>query len=365
MKILFTLAHIGKGGGQQTQAVNLVNEISKEHDCQLVTLHYDSDIIVPPPNTIYAGDLRFPQGIFNIHRHIKKHKDEFDLIQVLDPYYALPAAWLSRKRPYILRIGMDPILDLKVRKKKISAVFGRMMLPRMLKSSAAVTVNSRHFLQQYSPYNPIYIPNGYDFQTLSTHKSKEECRKRFGFPEDNFLLLFTGKIIPRKTLEIVLDSLNEVEDATFIVVGNTNEPLYGERYYKELRTKYKNIMDKVIFTGEKKASEIKYILKACDAYVFPSRLEGSPNALLEAMGAGLPAICSDIPPHSEIIEQGRNGMLFRDRNELVQCIIKLKNDKKILKKFGEEGQKYVVKNHSIKNVANMYITAYHNVLEDI
>ena len=363
MKILFVIAHLGKGGGQQIQAINLINEISKYHESQLVTLHYPSRIINAPCDIEYAGDLRFPQGIFDLRRYIKKHSENYEIIQVFDPYYGLPAVWLSKKRPYIIRLGMNPISDLTYRKKYISSSINRIILPQMLKSSTRVIVNSRHFIEEFASYDPVYIPNGYDFLSLLTKHSKDECRERLRFPKDKFILLFTGKVIPRKNLEVVLDVMKTHEEINFAIVGNTDEPLYGDRYYKKLCSEYKDIMDRVIFTGEIPMGEIKYTLGACDAYVFPSLLEGSPNSVLEAMVAGLPVVCSDIPPHKEIIEHGKNGMLFHERNELVDCISTLMDEGTTARSIGEAGRGYVTKHHNIGKVAEKYIALYQEILE--
>jgi glycosyltransferase involved in cell wall biosynthesis len=362
MKILFVIAHLGKGGGQQTQAIRLINEIGKHHESTLVTLNYPSSIVEPPGKTKYVGALRFPRGMLDIKRYLKQNADDFDIIHALDPYYALPAVWLSKKRPFVVRLGINPVLDLKYRKKHLYAFINSFLLPRMLKASSGVIVNSKHFLDEFAKFKPIFIPNGYDFQSLLTDLNKDECRERLGFPKDKFILLYTGKVIPRKNLEVVLDIINDLDNAYFTIVGNTNEPLYGDKYYRKLCIDYKETMNKVIFTGELPMGEIKYVLKACDAYVFPSLLEGSPNSVLEAMVAGLPVICSNIDSHKKIIDNGKTGMLFKGKNELLKCIKAIINDGNLAQKVGISGHKYVKKNHDIADVADKYTTLYQNIL---
>lgn len=363
MNILFASAHLGKGGGQQTQSIRLINEIGKHCNASLITLSYPSDIVDSVPNTIYAGKLRFPKGIVDLHRYIKKHRKDFDILQVLDYYYSLPAAWRSGFTPYVVRFGMDPLLDLEWRKKKFSKIIARMMLPSMLKKSSQVIVNSRVLERRFKKYNPLHIPNGYDIHSFTLGTSQSALRKRLELPTDKRLLLYTGKVIPRKNLGILFEILTELDDVMIIIIGNTNEPGYGDKYYRSLITKYAHLMDKIVFTREKTMSEIKYYLNACDIFVFPSLLEGSPNSVLEAMAAGLPVVCSDIPSHKEIIDHGKNGMLFHEKKQLVDCISKLLEEGKTARSIGEAGRRYVTKHHNIEKVAEKYITLYHEIAE--
>ena len=51
------------------------------------------------------------------------------------------------------------------------------------------------------------------------------------------------------------------------------------------------------------------LLKAGDVFVFPSRTEGLPNALLEAMAAAMPIVTTDVPGCRDLIEAERTGLL--------------------------------------------------------
>ena len=68
--------------------------------------------------------------------------------------------------------------------------------------------------------------------------------------------------------------------------------------------------------------DVPDLLAASDVFAFPSRFEGFPGAIVEAMALALPIVASDIPPHRELIEDGRTGFLFSPENvgALTDCL---------------------------------------------
>jgi glycosyltransferase involved in cell wall biosynthesis len=71
--------------------------------------------------------------------------------------------------------------------------------------------------------------------------------------------------------------------------------------------------------------DVSELLAAADIFVFPSRFEGLPGALIEAEAAGLPIICTDIPNNREVADENVNALLFpvNDAQRLADCIKQL------------------------------------------
>lgn len=68
---------------------------------------------------------------------------------------------------------------------------------------------------------------------------------------------------------------------------------------------------KVIFTGRIAYNKISLYLRAADIFVLPSSYEGLPHTILEAMVVGVPIVATNIGGILEIIEDGRDGFLFK------------------------------------------------------
>src|SRR3989442_7831586 len=98
------------------------------------------------------------------------------------------------------------------------------------------------------------------------------------------------------------------------------------------------------FTGEVPWVQVPTYLAAGDISVFPSKFEGMPNALLEAMAGALPVVVSDIPPHRELIQHGRTGFLARDPIEMAHQVTTLANHEDLRRSVGDAARVYVREN---------------------
>lgn len=74
------------------------------------------------------------------------------------------------------------------------------------------------------------------------------------------------------------------------------------------------IENDILFFG--KVTEVDYLLSRASIFVLPSVLEGFPNALCEAMAAGLPCICFETIPYQDIMEKEVSGLVVKD-NDIV------------------------------------------------
>src|SRR5437016_10947669 len=100
MRVLFIGAHVGKGGGLALQTFQVFTGLRRHIDVDLLCLDALGvhRTMAEIPGVRFAGPLVFPKGIAYLERAIREVQDDYDLFQVLDPYFSLPAAFLARDR---------------------------------------------------------------------------------------------------------------------------------------------------------------------------------------------------------------------------------------------------------------------------
>lgn len=362
MRVLFAIAHIDKGGGQAVQALQLVRRLAARVEGEMIALS-----AVGGPTSGFGvdvrivGQLRFPRGILELRRAIRERLPSVDVVQVFDPYYALPAARLARARPLVLRSGAHPIEDLASRYGNWARA-GLGSLSPWLYSGTTVVVNARHLAPAYRVPNVVCIPNGVDTSRFTVPARPTPARAKWDLPVGAPLVAFTGKIIPRKNVEELYWLVRALPGLHLLLIGNDNEPYYGRQYHDRVRAQFSDVVDRVHVTGEVAPEDVPTLLEAADIFVFPSRLEGMPNSILEAMAAGLPVVAADTPAHREVIRPGI-GYLYGSRDELRSTVERLVGAPAEARACGARARAEVERKHSLDASAEAYYALYRRLTE--
>ncbi len=113
-------------------------------------------------------------------------------------------------------------------------------------------------------------------------------------------------------------------------------------------------------------TDITPYLKRAACLVLPSRKEGISNALLEAQSWGVPAVVSDIPGNTEVVEHGVNGLVVSvdDVIGLSQAILRLIQSDTLRERMGKEARAKMEGNYSIEQVAGRIVALYSDVQAD-
>ncbi|MDL2264726.1 glycosyltransferase family 4 protein [Synergistaceae bacterium OttesenSCG-928-I11] len=151
----------------------------------------------------------------------------------------------------------------------------------------------------------------YNSVDVAKYARDEAERKKFrvahGIGDDEKIFSGLGIYIPRKGFDILIRAFaavsRERENLRLMLIGDGEE----RANYIALATSL-GVADRIIMP-EKFVADVRPWLWASDYYVMPSREEGFSIALLEVLASGLPVIVSDIPPFTEIIENGSNGLV--------------------------------------------------------
>lgn len=160
---------------------------------------------------------------------------------------------------------------------------------------------------------------------------RAQKRRELGVPEDAFVMLSVGDLIPRKNHIVALRAFAQAN------IPNSYYLLCGNGELKEMlqeESRKLNVADRVIFLGFR--SDVREILHAVDLFCFPSLQEGLPVALMEAMAAGVPCIASRIRGSNDLIENNEYSFLIGD----LQCM-KLIREMHLNEKFKSKNEKYI------------------------
>lgn len=155
----------------------------------------------------------------------------------------------------------------------------------------AVSRGLEQFCRANFPTPATFIPNG-----VAAHTPVDWTPGVFPELEPGKYHLFLGRLVPEKEIGTLLRAVRRRRPRMPVVItgGGSYTGDYVERLHREAP-------DGVVFTGPRFGLEKAMLLTHARSFLFPSRVEGLPIALLEAMAAGLPTVVSAIGPNLEVV----------------------------------------------------------------
>jgi len=191
------------------------------------------------------------------------------------------------------------------------------------------------------------IANGVDTQRFTPGQAKNTSEPA--------RLLFVGRVVRQKGLDILLPALAALTPGRGFhldVVGDGSE-------VKELKALAERlgIGDKVSFLGWRDRDALPGLYARSDVFVFPSRDEGMPNAVLEAMASSLPVVATDIAGNQELVRHGVTGLLTpcEDAPALASALDSLLADRDLAVRYGQAGRDLVQEHYSWRAAAQAYL----------
>ena len=152
-------------------------------------------------------------------------------------------------------------------------------------------------------------------------------------------MLFVGRLSLEKGLDVLLRALALVGDSlpglTVDVVGGGDQERALRALSKEL-----GLQGVVTFHGAISGADLEGFYRGASALVVPSRcMETGPLVALEAMAHGVPVVGSERGGLAELVQPGRNGLLFRpeDPSDLAEAISRLIGDGALRRSLSEGG----------------------------
>lgn len=202
------------------------------------------------------------------------------------------------------------------------------------------------------------IPGGVDAESIRA--ATPLARNELGVRDDEALLLWVGRLDPIKGLDVLISAVGRLRTRVpvrLLLAGDG--PL---RRDVECQIASLSLGDVVRLLGRR--DDVPRLLKSADVFVFPSRTEGMPNALLEAMLASLPVVTANVPGCRDVVAHERTGLLVPpdDPAALAAAVDRLLTDASLCRRLGDSACHFVNQHHTLPATASACQALYAQVL---
>ncbi|HEY4308548.1 MAG TPA: glycosyltransferase [Pirellulales bacterium] len=227
------------------------------------------------------------------------------------------------------------------------------------------TANSRSsqaFLtsQGVAPEKIAIIPNGHEFTRFRNPLDRQALRDSLGITPNQRLAITVGRLTGTKRVSDLIDAFGRLSpdypDWRLAIVGDGED-----RQQLEAQVQQQKLQAIVQFLGTRR--DVPELLRSADLFVFPSEMEGLPNAVIEASLASLPIVACDIAALREVIEDGRNGTLVptRDALSLARAMRGYMDGREVAEQHGQTARAIAEQRFAIENTVERLYELYEQV----
>lgn len=305
------------------------------------------------------------QDAFRLAQLLKK--EQVDLVHT---HSMVPGNVLSRLAakiagvPCISHIHIENVFNSNPLIQLYQMWFDRWTSNHCYKLIAVSGATKQSLIRQKIPADQVeVILNGiYQGKPAKPAVSREEILRQWGIPDHHHLIGIVGRMSPVKGFEEFLESMTtvcrQILAVTALLIGQDSE--FGGRYERKLRelAELLGLSGHVIFTGFQ--PDALSFIAAMDFLVAPSKAEGLPITILEAMSLQKAVIASNVGGVSEVIQDGETGLLVRvgDTNRLAEAMLKLLNNPRLCQQMGENGFLRVQESFTEEKMLNRIFEIY-------
>jgi glycosyltransferase involved in cell wall biosynthesis len=210
----------------------------------------------------------------------------------------------------------------------------------------------------------VDIPNGIWMDQFKRDEGWDRNiqREKYGIPKDSIVLISIGRNHPRKGFQYGLKAVAKLKregyNVAYLLVGRDMDPIIKKGHSMGLSSC-------LITPGQVATEKIADLLKLSDIYLSPSIVESFGVATLEAMGAGLPCVVTDIAGSRDLVKASYGKIVTSKDSEAMSVAIKYLIDNPDIRKKMSYKAKIEADEYDWPQIANLYISAYHAALNCI
>ncbi|WP_336143066.1 MULTISPECIES: glycosyltransferase family 4 protein [unclassified Marinobacter] len=210
------------------------------------------------------------------------------------------------------------------------------------------------------------ILNGIDVDSISkSEPDRERLISSLNIDKDTLLVASLSSLTPEKGIDVLVNAIDkvlrlpELQKLSFkvLVIGEGPERPRLEALIQDL-----GLEKTVVLLGHR--SDARDLLKLVDIFVLPSRNEGLPISLLEAMASGCAVVATDVGEVKSVLSSSEQGALIQpdDSDMTAQAIGDFLTDSRKLESCKKQGYERVSHGFSAREMTRQYCDIYSNVL---
>lgn len=371
--ILFVIDHLRGMGGAERNLLQIVRQLAPDRfRCSIVTFKVEQSFEVlkdlPCPLHVLplrrTYDLNAAKMALRLSRLIRREN-----ISIVHTFFETSDLWAAP----IAKVSGCPLLvssrrDMGIQrdwKHNLSYPVVNLLFDRVLAVSEGVRsycLNHDHLPQQ----KVETLCNGVDSAEMLIKAGTGNARLHLGLCSGVPIISTVANIRPVKGIDILVRAAahvcREFPEVIFLVVGR----VLDAQMFADLQILIKSLQlaKNVRFLGPQ--SNPYPILKASDIFCLPSRSEGFSNALIEAMGCGLPCVATRVGGNVEAVDDGRNGYLVEseDADALADRMLRFLRDPLMARRMGKAARETVEKRFSTEAMVARLMDIYDELLAD-
>jgi glycosyltransferase involved in cell wall biosynthesis len=207
----------------------------------------------------------------------------------------------------------------------------------------------------------ITVLNAIEPPSVGGVEARRSALRLLGIPEGPFVVGTVGRIEDQKNFPMLVEVARLARDAGLdvrtCIIGD------GSRM-KAIKSMIHDLAldDHFVLAGERPA--VGDLLPAFDVFVLTSGYEGLPNAVMEAMAAGLPCVCTDVGGCRELVEEGVTGFLVPpgDAPAMARALQRLARDQRLRAALGASGRARILREFSLEQLLSQTEAVLRNLL---
>lgn len=306
MKILHVIPNLYMGGAEKF-CVDLINNLSRNHDVTLFVLHKvnkDSILYKRINENIKVVSFQKKLGLdislfFKLKNSIQQEKPDVINTHLSGLFYSSLFIKFNKSIQVFHTVHSEA--------KKEAPKFKKIIYNHLYKYKKVIPIgisklNAKSIEEEYNLKEINIIDNG-SYPLVTTEKLKEVKNEieKLKTRNNQKVIICVGRISPEKNQQLLINSVKNIENVILIIVGEADAT--NTNLLKEL----KKISHNTFFLGLK--DNVADYVYCSDIFALSSLYEGLPMTLIEAMSLGKICVSTPVGGIPDVIEDKKNGFL--------------------------------------------------------